>query len=288
MPVLALGTAGYDNQTAAAAVSMALGAGLTNIHAAFDYYNLAGVGEGLRNHSREDFFLTAMTSPCIHPAAPPIRNVSAPSVCTALTTRDIDELLHQLGVKHVDLLLLHGPNAAFNTTTPCSDFVCGVNNAQWQAYEQALADGKTRAIGVSNFCQSCFKCLKGRTPAVNQIQLHVGMGHNPEGLLAYHEQRGIITQAYSPLAAGGVVHDPLVQQVAANSNKSAAQVGLRWVLQNPYEATLVVKVDKADYLQEDLDVFGWNIMPNDDDQLTKATLPKGQQDGRLSWGCCDA
>ena len=68
----------------------------------------------------------------------------------------------------------------------------------------------------------------------------------------------------------------------------AAQIGLRWVLQNPYEATLVVKVDKVDYLQEDLDVFGWNIMPKDDDQLTKATMPKGQQDGRLSWGCCDA
>ena len=49
----------------------------------------------------------------------------------------------------MDLLLLHGPNAAFNTTTPCSDFVCGVNNAQWKAYEQALADGKTQAIGVS-------------------------------------------------------------------------------------------------------------------------------------------
>ena len=67
----------YDNATAADAVHKAFAAGITHIHSAFDYFNVQGVGQGLKAaKSREDFFITAMTTPCQHPAAPPIRNVT--------------------------------------------------------------------------------------------------------------------------------------------------------------------------------------------------------------------
>eukprot|EP00656_Telonema_subtile_P037615 TRINITY_DN41910_c0_g1_i2.p1 TRINITY_DN41910_c0_g1~~TRINITY_DN41910_c0_g1_i2.p1 ORF type:complete len:290 (+),score=59.36 TRINITY_DN41910_c0_g1_i2:165-1034(+) len=288
MPVMALGTAGYDNKTTADAVGLALAAGLNNIHTAYDYYNVEGVAAGLKGRPRQSFFITGMTAPCVHPAGPPIRNVSDPKACTALTTSDIEVLLGELSLPYVDLLLLHGPNAPFNTTTPCDAATCAVNNAQWAAYEAALKSGKTRAIGVSNFCKSCFACLNGTVPAVNQIQLHVGTGADPEGLLSYHAQHGVITQAYAPLAAGGVVSDPLVTEVAGRTaNKSTAQVGLRWVVQNRIPTSLVVRADNAQYLAEDIDVFDWEIAEADMSKLDAAVEPKGQQGGRPSWGCCD-
>ena len=108
MPVLALGTGGYDNATAAQAVRTALGAGLRHVHAAFDYFNLPGVGDGLRGVDRSSIFVTAMTSPCVHPAAPPQRNVTDPKACEELTAREIGSTLRQLGLSQVDLLLLHG------------------------------------------------------------------------------------------------------------------------------------------------------------------------------------
>jgi 2,5-diketo-D-gluconate reductase A len=301
MPVIALGTAGYDNATAAAAVKTAFAAGVTHVHAAFDYFNLPGVGRGLAAApaGRAGYFLTGMTSPCIHPAAPPKRNVSDPAACEALTTAEVDTTLALLGVQHVDLLLLHGPSAPFGSTDGCSPEVCAVNAAQWRAYEAALAAGKTKAIGVSNFCQSCFECLAGAgvtVPAVNQIQLHVGTGADPEGLVSYHKARGIVTQAYAPLAAGEVVSDPLTAAVAATlppsavgKPRSAAQVGLRWVLQSAAAGAgrmaLVVKADDRAYLAEDLDVFGWALPDAAVQQLDAATTPKGQQAGRPSWGC---
>ena len=295
MPVIALGTAGYDNDTAAGAVEKAFAAGLHHVHAAFDYGNLPGVGKGLASAARESYFLTGMTTPCIHAASPPKRNVTDPTACEALTAAEVNETLALLGVDHVDLLLLHGPSAPFGTTTGCAPEVCAVNAAQWRAYEAALKAGKTKAIGVSNFCQSCFECLAGpgiTVPAVNQIQLHVGTGADPEGLVSYHASKGIVTQAYAPLAAGAVATDALAQQVGRSlpdGPRSAAQVGLRWVLQSAAAGTgrmsLVVKADDAQFLAEDLDVFDWALPAAAVAQLDAATMPKGQQDGRPSWGC---
>jgi hypothetical protein len=86
MPVIALGTAGYDNATVADAITKAFAAGINHIHSAYDYFNVQGVGQGLKSaKSRDDFFLTAMTTPCQHPAAPPIRYFSSTAVITAAT-----------------------------------------------------------------------------------------------------------------------------------------------------------------------------------------------------------
>jgi diketogulonate reductase-like aldo/keto reductase len=83
-----------DNATAEDAVGKAFASGILHVHAAFDYFNLPGVGAGIaagigRGRSREDLFITAMTSPCVHPAAPPQRNVTDPAACTALTSLEV-------------------------------------------------------------------------------------------------------------------------------------------------------------------------------------------------------
>ena len=261
MPRIALGTGGYDNDTAHSAVSTAFAAGFTHVHTAFDYFNLPGVAAAIADDTapaRHSVFLTAMTSPCIHIAGPPVRHVADPDACEQLTLREINETLALLGQSYVDLLLLHGPSEPFGYEGGCSAEINALNVAQWkvglcvcrsvplsegatsrtelrqlhttceiqqvalfvapttrpafmracvcvQAYTTALQSGLARAIGVSNFCPSCLEGLRDPLPAVNQLQWHVGMGPDPEGLMSYCEQHDIIVQAYAPLASGAVV-----------------------------------------------------------------------------------
>jgi diketogulonate reductase-like aldo/keto reductase len=215
------------------AVIKAFNAGITHVHAAFDYYNLPGVGAGLSHRPRADFFLTAMTAPCIHTAANPKRNVTDPSACYDLTLREMNETLTLLGVDHADLFLLHGPSEPFGYQGACDAAICAINRAQWRAYQDFMHAGKTKAIGVSNYCQSCLRCLEQTPaytpPAVNQVQWHVGMGGDPEGLPSFCNEEQIVVQAYGPLASGAVATDALCSTVGIPYNKSAAQVG--WSVQ---------------------------------------------------------
>ena len=222
---------------------------MIHIHTAFNYYNLQGVGNGLKasGRPRSAMFLTSMTSACVHGPSAPARNVSDPEECYALTSRELYDTVAALGLDYVDLMILHGPSERYGHTGGCSKQVCELNQAQWRAYQDFYSQGKARAIGVSNFCESCLKCLMSHptshvVPAVNQVQLHVGMGPNPEGLPSYCDNQGIVVQAYSPLASGMVVNDTDCAAVGAEHNKTAAQVGLAWILQQSDNRTFVVKV----------------------------------------------
>ena len=150
----------FNNTQAKHAVVNAYRVGFRAVHAAYDYYNVGGVGQGIQallnqGIARSDLFVTAMTSPCIHSVSNPKRNVTDPQECTALTTNDTAQMLQWLGVDYVDLLLLHGPSEPFNTTGSCSNAINRLNQAQWQSYKQSLASGVAKSIGVSNFCPSC-------------------------------------------------------------------------------------------------------------------------------------
>jgi len=292
MPVVAIGTGGYDNASAEAAVKYAVDSGLTpvHVHAAYDYYNLPGVAAGIATTPRSNLFLTAMTTPCIHTAANPKRNVTDPNACYELTTNELAETARLLGVASFDLVLLHGPSEPFGYEGGCGPDICAVNQAQWRAYQDFKSAGKARAIGVSNYCQSCLNCLLGDetttvVPAVNQIQLHVGMGKDPEELLSFCASKDIVVQAYSPLAGGAIPSDQDCAKIGASYNKSGVQVGLRWVMQQSDQQAMVVKAETATFLDEDLNIFDFELSPADIATLDAKTSPSGQQDGRPSWGC---
>ena len=85
MPVMAAGTGGYKGADAAQAVTRAFGAGFRHLHTAFDYYNLPDIGGALASVPRDSYFISSMTSPCVHPASPPTRNVTDPDACYNLT-----------------------------------------------------------------------------------------------------------------------------------------------------------------------------------------------------------
>ena len=137
--------------------------------------------------------------------------------------------------------------------------------AQWRVLEEMYEAGKTRAIGVSNFCPACLECLakaSNVTPAVNQLQFHAGVGSaDPRGLLSYNKARGIMVQAYSPLGgeqAGAVLSSPVTKAAgAAHGNRSSAQAVLRWILQLGF--TMTAATANPAHMLSDLDVFGWSL-----------------------------
>ena len=203
MPQLAAGTWQYDNATAADSIAKAWAAGFTHIDTAENYYNQVGVGKAIKTLlasgvKREEMFITTKTLPCV-------TGTMTQAECMNQTLTDFALDLELLGLPYVDLVLLHGPSTrGTSSTTMCDAKACGADLGSWQALEQAYAEKKVRAIGVSNYCQSCFECLLSSAkvvPAVNQIAFHVGMGDDPSGLVSYSASKGILAQACACCAA---------------------------------------------------------------------------------------
>ena len=127
-----------DTEGAIQSVQVAVASGITHFVTANDYLNEAEVGAALRASglSRDQYFLTTMTSPCQCDQAMPHcdRNITDLDNCTATTRSEVLGGLEKLGVDFVDLVLLHGPNLAATHVGACSEDVCQFNRAQWKAF----------------------------------------------------------------------------------------------------------------------------------------------------------
>jgi diketogulonate reductase-like aldo/keto reductase len=286
MPIILWGSGGstQENSTAtASAVRDALQAGFPGIDCANHYHNQDGVARGiaLSGVPRSAIWLQTKIEPCGHSLITPIYQHH----CYGQSLKAFDDNLHELATDQVDLTLLHSPPCVLNSTwadPQCywpdqPDAVypqhcdcaapepCSMMQAQWAALELRYKQNKTRSIGVSNFCKPCLECLAKTatvTPAVNQLQLHVGMpGEDPAGLVSYSGSKGIAVQAYSPL--GGDQHAALLgnsalQRVAkAHNASSTSQVCLRWVSQLGH--AMCTSTTRTDFMAEDLEVASDNI-----------------------------
>ena len=267
MPAIAAGTWQYSPAVAEQSVNDALTAGFTHIDTARDYDNQVGVGKALSGRSRESYFLTTKVPGC------GLQGISKVN-CGHDTTKTIEEDLKELGLESLDLLLIHFPPVG-----GCSlESNCRAIQSQWAALESAYTQKLTKAIGVSNFCISCFECLKKTmkvTPAVNQVQFHVGMGPDPGGLKSYCEKLGVHMQAYSPLGnnASALIDGPVLSNIGKHHNKSSVQVALQWIWSN--NVPVVTKSTKLIHLQEDLDIFDWHTTPSEKKTLDSQTKPSG-------------
>eukprot|EP00747_Dinoflagellata_sp_TGD_P169334 gnl/TRDRNA2_/TRDRNA2_198080_c0_seq1.p1 gnl/TRDRNA2_/TRDRNA2_198080_c0~~gnl/TRDRNA2_/TRDRNA2_198080_c0_seq1.p1 ORF type:complete len:342 (-),score=43.32 gnl/TRDRNA2_/TRDRNA2_198080_c0_seq1:145-1131(-) len=280
MPLISLGTAGYNDSTVEEAVVLAVDVGFRGIDAAFNYYNQAGVGKGLKRVNRSAMFIVTKTSPCLHSQAPPRYNITDVAKCQEQTRRDIETNFKQLDVAEIDLLLLHGANHF--GAGGCGELACRLNVAQWQVYEEYFKAGTVKAIGVSNYCPSCLDCILSATqvvPAVNQLKYHPGMTKDPEGVWSYCRRKGIVPMAYSPMGSGEIFTDSLLMGIAASHNKTAAQVALKWIVDKGY--TLATKTNNRQHLMEDLDLFSWSLTA--DETASIDSYSKG--DDVPSWAC---
>jgi len=275
MPVVALGTWQYDNETAHDAIKLALPLGFTHIDTAENYDNQWGVGKALVGVPRDSYFLTSKTVPC---------TADTEDACYNQTMSDFAGDLKALQLDYVDLMLLHGPG--HRGAGKCDAKTCEKDRGQWKAYQDLYKQGKAKAIGVSNYCVSCFDCLLGQTgvtvmPAVNQVAFHVGMGDDPEKLVSFCKEKGIVVQAYSPLGNGKLISDAGLKAIGAAHGKTGPQAALRWIVQKGLP--LATKANVTEYLKQDIDVFDWSLTDAEMGTLSARTSP-GSPFGP-SWAC---
>jgi 2,5-diketo-D-gluconate reductase A len=235
------------------ALTTALEAGYRSIDTAAAYRNEESVGEAIAASGlpRDELFVTTK-----------LWN-SDQGFDPALAA--FDQSLERLGLEYVDLYLIHWP-------TPSADRYVDT----WKALEQIHADGRARAIGVSNFNVPHLQRLFDETeivPALNQIELHPLL--QQAELRAFHAEHGILTEAWSPLAQGGDLLDhPVFAALAKTHGKNAAQIMLRWHVQ--LGNVVIPKSVTPARIASNLDVFDFAL--SDDEMAQIAALDAG---GRL-------
>ncbi len=176
-----------------------------------------------------------------------------------------DQTLHDLDLEQIDLFLIHWPLATVR------DFV-----ETWKALETVYVEGLARAIGVSNFPIAHLRRLFDETeivPAVNQIEAHPYLTQDP--LLAFDAEHGIATEAWSPIARGAVLDDPVVVEVARSHSKSPAQAVLRWHIQRG--SIVFPKSVHADRMAENFAIFDFEL--SDADMGRISALDRGLRTG---------
>jgi diketogulonate reductase-like aldo/keto reductase len=247
MPALGLGVFQSPPEETATAVETALNIGYRHIDTAAAYGNERQVGEGIRRSGldRAEVFIET--------------KVWVSDYGYDQTPHAFDKAIRKLGVDQLDLLILHQPAPdRFDRTV-----------AAYEALETLLADGKVRAIGVSNFMRHHLDDLLGQTdlvPAVNQIELHPYFSQ-PDVQKADAEY-GILTQAWSPIGGitfypgwgedrRNVLEDPTISVIAAAHSKTPAQVVLRWQLQHGRSA--IPKSTNPGRIAENFDVFDFDL-----------------------------
>lgn len=220
-----------------AAVRWALQAGYRHIDTARIYGNERDVGEALRQSGlpRSEVFIT--TKLWNHDQG----YDSALRAC--------ERSLRELGLEYVDLYLIHWPVPERRLDS-------------WRAMEKLLADGKCRAIGVSNFLERHLDELMASSkvvPAVNQVELSPYLYQ--KGLLDHCRRHGIVVEAYSPLTKGERLGDPRLVRVARHYGKTTAQVLIRWCLQ--HGLVVLPKSVREARIRENAAVFDFELSAAD-------------------------
>jgi 2,5-diketo-D-gluconate reductase A len=239
IPQLGFGVFQVPDDETTTAVTAALAAGYRSIDTAAIYGNEAGVGCALAASGipRDELFITT--------------KLWNSDQGFASTLAAYEASLAALGLDYVDLYLIHWP-------APANDNYV----ESWRAMEQLLAEGRVRAIGVSNFATEHLDRLaqtSSTVPAVNQVELHPNLSQVE--VRARNAATGIATEAWSPLAQGGLLADPTILDIAARANRSPAQVILRWHLQQG--RIVIPKSVTPSRIAENLAVFDFELSAAD-------------------------
>ncbi|MEV7674616.1 aldo/keto reductase [Streptomyces sp. NPDC088752] len=253
IPQIGFGVFQVPDDETTTAVAHALDAGYRSVDTAAVYGNEAGVGRALAASgiARDELYVTT-------------KLWNADQGYDA-TLRAFDDSLAELGLDHVDLYLIHWP-------APARDLYVDT----WRAIGTLVADGRVRTAGVSNFTPAHLERLLDSSdlvPAVNQIELHPGLQQRE--LRALHAAHGIATEAWSPLAQGAVLADPVITGIADRHGKSPAQVVLRWHLQ--LGNVVIPKSVTPARIRENLDVLDFALSPEEMEAV--AGLDRGLRTG---------
>jgi 2,5-diketo-D-gluconate reductase A len=244
IPQLGFGVFQIKPEDTVKATTSALEIGYRHIDTAQMYGNEREVGLAVRESGipREDVFVTSKLNN---------NRLERDDILRAF-----DQTMSDLGFDYLDLFLIHWPLPGVG------DYL-----ETWKAMERMLEGGKVRAIGVSNFKQHHLDRLLDATsvvPAVNQIEIHPYL--TQDDLRQYDREHGIATEAWSPIAQGGVLKDPVLVRIAERVGRSTAQVTLRWHLQRG--DIVFPKSVKRERMQENFELFDFELTDADMRDIT--------------------
>lgn len=219
VPQLALGTWFIDDDKAAEAVHEAVKIGYRHVDTAQAYANERGVGEGVRTAGipREELFVTT--------------KVAAEHKDYESAARSIDESLAAMGLDYLDMMIIHSPQPWVEVNQSDDRYFEG-NLEVWRALTDAYKAGKIRAIGVSNFQKEDIDNIWDNAevkPMVNQVLCHIS--NTPLDLIDYCQSKGIVMEAYSPVAHGEALKNPKIAEMAAKYGVTIPQLCIRYDLQ---------------------------------------------------------
>jgi len=254
IPQLGFGVYQVPPEDTAEAVSTALEIGYRHIDTAEMYGNEKGVGEAVARSGidRGEVFVTSKLNNGFH------RRDDA--------LRAFDQSLGDLGFEYLDLFLVHWPLPGIDV-----DYI-----ETWKAMEEIYASGRSRAIGVSNFQAHHLRRLFSETevrPAVNQIEVHPYL--TQEELRAFDADHEIVTEAWSPIAQGKVLDDPVVLRVAERYSRTPAQVVLRWHVQRG--DVVFPKSVNRERMQQNFELFDFEL--DGDAMGDLSALDRGERTG---------
>jgi 2,5-diketo-D-gluconate reductase B len=247
VPALGFGTWLLTGEDAADGVRDALEIGYRQIDTARAYGNEREVGRGIAESGvpRDEIFVTT--------------KVPQSEATAAEVDRDADQSLERLGLDRLDLLLLHWPSH----DTPLEETLTAMTKVR--------EDGRTRHIGVSNFPPRLLReALELASIFCDQVEYHPFIDQSP--LLELARERDVLVTAYSPLAHGRVVYDATLTRIGQAHGKSAGQVALRWLLDQP-GVSPIPKASSRERREENYDVFDFEL--THDERAEIAALARG-------------
>ncbi len=253
IPQLGFGVFQVPPDETAEAVTRALLAGYRHVDTAAAYGNEGAVGQAVHaaGLERDEVFITTKCFNDDHGFEPAKRALRAS--------------LDRLEMDFVDLYLIHWP-------VPSQDKYVET----WRAFIELQSEGLVRSIGVSNFQQPHLERIvkeTGVTPTVNQVELHPHL--QQPGLRREHADLGIVTEAWSPLAQGGVLSEPVITEIAETHEQTPAQVVIRWHLQ--LGNVVIPKSVTPERIEENFDVFGFTLSAAEMDAIE--ALDAGERTG---------
>jgi len=257
IPLLGLGTWEIRGDVCRRVVQQAIAFGYRHIDTAQAYDNEREVGEGIRNSGlpREQLHVTT--------------KVWWTQLAPADLLRSTRESLHRLRLDYVDLLLIHWPN----TAVPLDQTIAALCKAK--------RDGMAKHIGVSNFTTALIdKAVQYSTEpiATNQVEMHPYLDQSK--VIASCRANGISVTAYSPIVRGKAGDDPVLTKIGRVHSKSAAQICLRFLVQQGVIA--IPRTSKIERLTENSEIFDFALSPAEMAEIHGLARP----DGRLvspSW-----
>lgn len=240
IPQLAMGTWLIDDDKVAEPVSTAIRLGYRHIDTAQAYGNEAGVGEGIRRSgiARDDIFITS--------------KVAAENKSYDTAKASIDHTLELMGLDSIDMMIIHSPQP-WTEVNQSKNRYFAENREVWRAMEDAVAEGRIKTIGVSNFLKEDIDNILESCrikPAVNQVLAHIS--NTPIDLIRYCQEKGIAVEAYSPVAHGEALKNPLIRKMAEKYKVTPAQLCIRYCLQ--LDLITLPKATSEAHLRENAEV----------------------------------